>query len=82
MYVVKKVERGKLFSVCPNTRTQGHPSETSARSRTGEGKVVAPCAAVQLCRSFPLQDGLAVPSTDSFKRGLDSFIEVRAVNGC
>lgn len=81
MYVVKKVERGKLFSVCHNTRTQGHPSETSARSRTGEGKVVAPCAAVQLW-SLPLQDGLTVHSTDSFKRGLDSFVEVKAVNGC
>ena len=81
MHGVGNVERETFFSLSQNTRTQGHPMKLiGGRSRTNKRKDFFTQCRVKLWHLLP-QDVVMATNLDDFKRGLDKFLEVKAVNG-
>ena len=82
MVTVEHVDRETFFSLSQNTRTWGHPMNLiGGRSRTNKRKDFFTQRIVKLWNSLP-QDVVMSTNLDGFKRGLDKFLEGKAINGC
>ena len=81
MQGVENVDRGSFFSLSQNTRTRGHPMKLmGGRFRTNKGKYFFTQCIVKLWNLLP-QDVVMATNLDGFERGLDKFLEGKAING-
>ena len=81
MHAVGNEDRETFFSLSRNTRTWGHPMMLiGGRSRTNKRMDFFTQRIVKLWNSLP-QDLEMATNLDGFKRGLDIFLEVNAING-
>ena len=80
MHGVENVERETFFSLSQNTGTQwGHPMKPMG-GRTNKRRDFFTQPIVKLWNSLP-QPVVMATNLDGFKRGLDKFLEAKAVNG-
>ena len=78
---MEKVDRETFFSLSQNTRTRGHPMKLiGGRFMTDKRKGFFTQCIVQLWNALP-QDVVMATNLDGFKRGLDKFLEAKAING-
>ena len=81
MHGVENVDRETFFSLWQNTRTQGHPMKLiGGRLRINKRKDVFTQCIVKIWNSLP-QVVVMATNLDGFKRGLDKFLEAKAING-
>ena len=81
MHGLENVDRETFFSLSQNTRTRGHPMKLiGGRSRTNKGRYFFTQHIVKLWNSQP-QDVVMATNLDGFKRGLDTFLETKAISG-
>ena len=77
----ENVDRETFFSLSQNTRTWGHPMKLiGGRSRTNKRKYFFTQHIVKLWTPLPHDVAMAT-NLDGFKRGLDKFLDAKAVNG-
>ena len=80
MHGVENVDK-KTSPPSQNTRTWGHPMKLiGGRSRTNKRKYFFTQHIVKLWNSVP-QDVVMDTNLDGFKRGLDKFLEAKAIDG-
>ena len=78
---MENVNRKTFFSLSQNSRTRGHPMKLiGERSRTNKRKCFFTQCIVKVRNSLP-QDVVMATNLDGFKRGLDKFLEEKAING-
>ena len=80
MHGLEKVEKEVFFSLSHNTRTRHSIKLLSSRVRTDRRKYYFTQRVINTWNSLP-QEVVAATSIDSFKRGLDKYMEERSISG-
>ena len=81
MHCMENVDRETFFSLSQTTRTWGHPMKLiGGRSNTTKRTYFFTQRIVKLWNSLP-QDVVMATNWHGYKRGVDKFLEEKAIDG-